>query len=437
VTTAPLDKTADRRFSRLELGSAAVYGLVLIWINAYICRELFFNEAAHMNSMQGFWIALARLGPGSWFHSTWWPFWDFGIPFEFTSAPLVPAITSVIARDGRHLMALQTVSAIFYCAAPVSLFLMAWLLTRAPGYSFFAGLFYTLLSPAKLLVPDGPFAWSNILNPHRFMLQAAWDETPRCAALTFLLLFVLFLARWIEKRRPVYGAAAAVSLALAMLASPFAALSAVIAMLCLLTALQPPVSPAILLPVVLAYALSARYLPPSVWAAMAAASAAHEPWHPAFGMLKVVAAVAVVWLTLLHFLRRRSADWRVHFFALLAFAFSCVPILAMWLGWQFLPQPQRFRIEMEAAIALAVVFGLRPLLDRLPRPAKAVLAFSLLALAGQQVVNQRRLAKDVLYPADVSKTIEYSTSQRVGRDLPGARVMMPGSIARSWYIFGG
>ena len=44
------------------------------------------------------------------------------------------------------------------------------------------------------------------------MLQAAWDETPRCAALTFLLLWVLFLAGAIERRRPIYWAAAAVSL---------------------------------------------------------------------------------------------------------------------------------------------------------------------------------------------------------------------------------
>jgi len=28
-----------------------------------------------MNSMHGFWIALAWLDPGSWFRSTWWPYW--------------------------------------------------------------------------------------------------------------------------------------------------------------------------------------------------------------------------------------------------------------------------------------------------------------------------------------------------------------------------
>ena len=63
-------------------------------MNVYICRELFFNQTAKMNSMHGFWMAIARLAEGSWFRATWWPFWDCGIPFEFTYAPLVPGLTA-------------------------------------------------------------------------------------------------------------------------------------------------------------------------------------------------------------------------------------------------------------------------------------------------------------------------------------------------------
>src|SRR5207253_1611677 len=237
-------------------------------------------------------------------------------------APLVPAMTAAIAvlRHESHLRALQAVSAIFYCAAPLSLFLMAWLLTRAPGYSFFAALFYSLLSPAQILAPDGAFSWANFFSPHRFMLQAGWDETPRCAALTFLLLFILLIARGLETRQYAYLPAAAIALALAMLASPFAALSAAIAVLCLLTALGPAnwrtnlaYGAGIGL---LAYALAAKFLPPSIWLAIGAASAEHEPWNLS---LKVLAGVVVVWLTLLHFLRKWIKDWRILFFVLLAY----------------------------------------------------------------------------------------------------------------------
>lgn len=386
----------------------AAYAAILLWVNAYICRDWFFHLTAQMNSLHGYWAAIARLGSG-WLHPSWWPYWDLGIPFEYTSAPLVPAMATM--------MRIEAVSAIFYCAAPLALFAAAWQLTHAPEYSFLAGLFYSMLSPGQILAPDGAFHWADFLSPHHFMLQAVWDETPRCAALTFLLLFLVFLVR-------SSLVAAAVSLALAMLASPFTAISGVIAAACLLTALPAEKRRDNLLRAagvgLLAFALAARYLPPSLWMKMAQASADHEAWN--LGVLKIYAAIAVVWLTLVHF--------RAPFFVLLAFAMSCGPILGRWLDRIVLPQASRFRIEMEAAIALLVVFGLRPLLERLPRPGKAALAVALLWFGGQQVIHHRRVAKDVLHPADVTKTIEYRTAQRVAREMPGARVLLPGSIAR-------
>src|SRR5437016_13568990 len=84
----------DRPFTGRQIISVAVYGLIIVWINAYICHELFTNQTARMNSMHGFWVALAKRDGSSWLHSNWWPFWDGGIPFEFTYAPLIPWLIS-------------------------------------------------------------------------------------------------------------------------------------------------------------------------------------------------------------------------------------------------------------------------------------------------------------------------------------------------------
>ena len=48
------------RFGRRELLQAGFCALVLLWVNAYICRGLFFTQTAYMNSMHGFWIAIAQ-----------------------------------------------------------------------------------------------------------------------------------------------------------------------------------------------------------------------------------------------------------------------------------------------------------------------------------------------------------------------------------------
>ena len=88
-------------------------------------------------------------------------------------------------RGVPHAVAFQSVTGFFYCLLPVTLFLMAWLLTGAPGYSFLAGLFYSLTAPVQLIVPDESFSWTRFWEARRFYLTAVWDETPHFAALTF------------------------------------------------------------------------------------------------------------------------------------------------------------------------------------------------------------------------------------------------------------
>src|SRR6476646_2874969 len=121
---APLAGAAARsrrRMSRREALTGAAGAIVLLWLNAYICRDWFSHPTTWMNSLHGFQAALARNGV-SW-SPVWWPYWDSGMPFEFTSAPLVPAMAAMFAglRNTSPLMGYQAVSAIFYCAAPLAL----------------------------------------------------------------------------------------------------------------------------------------------------------------------------------------------------------------------------------------------------------------------------------------------------------------------------
>ena len=222
-----------RPFPLREKLIGAAYALAILWINAYICRELFHEDLAPMASMHGFWAALAERAQGSWFHATWWPFWDGGMPFEFTYAPLVPALTAAWAamRGIPHTIAFNAITAALYCLAPVTLFLMAWILSRSPGYSFLAALFYSLTSPSQLLVPDSG-SIKSFWYARRLYLVASWDDTPHLAALTLLPLIVLFLWLSLRDRRLIHYAGAAALIGLAALASAFGPVTAIIAVLC-------------------------------------------------------------------------------------------------------------------------------------------------------------------------------------------------------------
>jgi hypothetical protein len=421
----------------------AFYSAALAWLNLYICRDLFSIPMAHMNSMHGFWIALARRSDGSWFHPSWWPYWDNGMPFELTYAPLVPALIRIWSSmfGAPEMIAFQTLTALVYTLIPIVLFFAAWRLTGAPGYSFAAGVVYSLTSPTQLLIPDGNFRWSGFWDSRRLFLATCWDETPHLLALACLPLIVLFLARAIETRRRRDFVAAALLIAIATYASPFAPVVTTMAAICLLATLHTATlrtnalrtNVAMVIAIGIAgYAASAAFLSPSVIAAIHAD--ASDRWHEqtgwTLGSLTALAIVIFGFTLLWHCLPRWMPDWRLRFFALFAWITGSVAMIWMFLHRQFLPQPTRYKLELEMALALLIVFGVRSWFEKMPVPLKRAAVFLLLALAAEQVVKYRHDEKADVARADSTATVEYRVATWVERNLPGVRVMLPGSVAQ-------
>jgi hypothetical protein len=422
-------------FTRREIFSGAVYMLILVWINAYICRELFSAQAAHMNSMHGFWVALAKRGSPSWFHSSWWPFWDGGIPFEFTYAPLIPVLISGFStlRGISPELAFQSITGFVYCLVPLSLFAMAWLMTRAPGSSFIAALFYSLTAPTQLIVPDFDFSFRHFWDARRLYLVAVWDDTPHLTAMALLPLVILFLTLAIRSRRLIHYIVLTLLIAIMALASDFGPIDLIISAFCLIAVFpQKDYARNALLVIssgLAAYAIVSPFLPPSLLLAIRRAAASSEGGFTP-GSVTALAVVTLGWIILWRALNRWTTDWNLRFFGLFAYLTSSVPVIAAYLHRQFLPQPGRYKLEMELGIALVLVFGLRSLFDRAPGALKVGLLFVFFALAGEQIVSHRQFAKNILQPADFTRTIEYRTAAWVGQNLPGVRVMLPGSIAQ-------
>ena len=412
---------------------ATIYAAALLWINLYICRDLFSASTAYMNSMHGFWTAMARLAEGSWFRPTWWPYWDCGIPFEYTYAPLVPGMAAALAaiRGIPHAAAFHCISGFFYCLAPLTLFTMAWRLTGAPGYSFFAALGYSLASPTQLVVPDTQWALFKLADARRLFLLSTWDDTPHCAALALLPLVILFLARSIETRRMVYYLAAALCIGLAALASVFGPVMVAMAAACLLFVLRRE---AYLKNLALTaaigacgWAIAAVFLSPGLLRAIHDASAASDEEGWSAESITALAIVVVGWAIVWHLLRRTS-DWRLRFFALFAWLTTSVPLIATYLHRHFLPQPNRYKFEAEMALSLLVVFALRWWFEKIPPSIRTTLILLLLALAGEQIVHHRKFEKEILWPHDITQTVEYRAATWVGQNLQDTRVFLPGSV---------
>jgi len=65
------------------------------------------------------------------------------------------------------------------------------------------------------------------------------------------------------------------------------------------------------------------------------------------------------WTIVWRYMPRWTADWPLQFFALFAYLTSSIPFIAMFFHLQFLPQPGRYKNEMELALSLLVVFAAR------------------------------------------------------------------------------
>jgi hypothetical protein len=411
--------------------------IVLAWVNVYICRDMFFTEyTGYSNSMHGVWIAMARLGPPDhWIQPTWWPFWYGGMPYEYTYAPLIPGLTAAFAKVAgcSAARAYHTVSGIFHCLAPVVLFVVAWRMTRSPGYSFAAALAYSLAAPTELLLPDGAFRWTNFWNARRLYLNVVWDEMPHQASISFALLAALFLSLSFRARRRIFYLFAGIFMAAAVLSNAFGGILILLLTFCLAFALETDKIRAHLALALgigaVAYLVISPWFPPSLVETIRHNAQRFDGgWTIA--SLTALLAVIVGWLWLWRALHRWTRDWALRFFVLLAYATSCIPLLAAYADRHFIPQPGRYKVEMELALVLLMVFAARPAVQRLDRKVQVALALLLLSLAAEQVIGHRRYAKQIIRGVNISETIEYRAARWVEEHFQGQRVMLPGSIGQ-------
>ena len=413
-----------------------LYLAVLAWINVYICREAFFTESTgHWYSMHGDWIAMARLIGLDWLPARWWPYWGGGAPIQYAYAPLVPAATALIARLF-HVslpLAFHALTGLVYCLGPMLLYLASWRMFRAPGYSFAAALAYSLLSPAQLIVPDPSFHAADMFGARRMYLVFDWDDLPHMASLALFPIAVLLLARALERRRWLDACLAGLPMAVMMLANMFGVILVGIATVTVPVGLERRFRSALFLRAVAiaatAYLVVCPWVPPSLLLTIRHDAVIDNEADTRFHTLEALAALGAVSIVVWFIASRRGSEWPLRWLLLFACPAVLIPALAQYWGPHFVPQPGRYKFELELAVVWLGVFALRPLIQRFPAWARIALVILLVAAAARQTVTHRRYAKVVLHSVNVAASLEYRSAKWVEANLPRQRVMMSGSMA--------
>lgn len=410
---------------------------MLFLVNAYVVHELFLTEyTAQMGSIEASFISIARYIMDNWRDLTWFPLWYGGIPYQNTYQPLLHVTVAAVAKLSGSSPALgyHAVTSFIYCLGPVTLFWLAWKLSRSRVYSFLAALLYSLFSPSAVLISAVRSDMGSVFRPRRLQALVQWGEGPHLTSMALLPVAVVCLHNALEKRSPVHYLLAALSMAAVALTNWLGAFALAMAIIAYLLARAPrsnwktwAIAAAI---GIYAYAIASPWLPPSLVATIRT-NAQHTGGD--YGMTIHHLKYAALILAALVLIEAAFARWKLpevlRFALVFCFFMASLSLVWEWFGVAIMPEAKRYHLEMEMALSLAAAFALRPLLDPLSGWRRALIAAALLLFAALQVKTYHAHAEYYGRPLDIRTTLEYQAAQWLDQNMQGRRVYVPGTVS--------
>ncbi|HWZ29682.1 MAG TPA: hypothetical protein VNX18_00005 [Bryobacteraceae bacterium] len=418
----------DARFSPTARRVFCAAGLFAI--NLYVCRELMWIEYLNqMGSIEAAFISLAHYISRHAPDLTWFPLWYGGIPYQDSYPPLLHWIvafcSSIFHQAPAH--SYHIITAFFYCIGPVTLFLLCASLSGSCSYSFFAGLTYSVLSPAAFAISEIRHE-IGLLRPRRLQALVSWGEGPHVAGLALLPVAVLYFHRAITRRRPTDFVICAVLFAATVLTNWIAAVALFAAVLAYVCSTELRAGMFVLPVAVASYGMAVPWIPPSTVQTIRLNAPYLGDYGGVYaGMPRNLAVLALVGLALVLAIRYVTKSLPIRFSAIFTFLVAAIVLPAYWWKVYIVPQPERYQLEMELGLAMLVVFAIKPAFDRAPRRVRTAIAVIAILLAIIPAKSDRRFARYLLTPINIHQTIEYKTAVWFDRNLDGRRVFASGS----------
>lgn len=388
-----------------------------------------------MGSIEGAYIGISRWLIPHGLHSTWFPLWYAGIPAQNSYPPLLHWLVALWAwATGMTVVhSHHFVTAASYCAAPIGLFLLMFRVSRSRWKSFVASVIYSLISPSAFLIHSVRQDVGSVWGARKLQALIIYGEGPHVTSIALLFFALTVIDIALEYKRSWWTVLAVLLAALTSITNWLGAMSLALGGIAMLLAGRQKRLGRLLLIGVLSYGLAMPWIPPSSLATVrmnAQLVGGFTMGRPQYVYLAawIVAAVAIgFWL------RRTKLSEGTNFAVLFLFFMAVPPFGYEWFHAYPLPQPDRYHLEMDAAIAIVVSLALGS--DWLPwrRPWKQTgTAILLCILAIAQIPRWRKQVRDWLPPFDVTNTVERTQALWLQSHFPGQRVFVAGST-RFWF----
>jgi hypothetical protein len=413
-----------------DVGAASL----LFALNAWIAWRLFALEnTPHFNSVEGSFIGLARYIAHHFGQFSWWPIWHCGMPYQDTYVPLLH-LTVALTAMGSGMSAAHSyhvITALTYCLAPATLYVMARMLGGSRAAALLAGLAFSLFSPSALMFSKIGNDLPVPLSGRRLQVLTLYGEGPHVTAIALIPIVILALENAFLKRTRRSFALAALSMALVFVTNVPGTMALGLAVFCwicihtedLLAAWKIAGGAA-----VLGYAVACFAVPPSSLATVFGnAGSMHSGFsqslHHAPYLLPLLLAAAGGSAYLLGRLK-------VPRFVCFGAGYYVLTTVLVWTAqdsrkFELLPQVGRMHLELELAASLLIGWLLWLLYSR-RQTRYLVLGFGALAMY-YQVGNYLEGARVLLTPDDLGSHSEYTSARWIDRNMGGKRVYATGS----------
>ena len=395
-----------------RLPTDLLIAVALFGLQALLIAPLFTGEFTRFRgSIEAAFISDARFIAGHFPDLSWNPFWYLGFPFEWFYTPLLPVVVAIVGKiTGDVPNAYRVIAALGYALGPAGMYAATREISRSRVAACFAALAFVFAPSATYLLPGligdaSAFAGAALPPPWRLVALVEYGEGPHVLSLSLALLALAATARYV--RVPLTGGfvVAVVTLVAVALTNLIGVLGAAI-LVVLLPASERIGGRAegrwwrVLSVGVIAALLSLGWYSlgfiRAVFGFSAPGGAEGGSAYALLPVLLVAALIGIAWL-----------DRRLPHGAALVmgwvFVFGAIVVARQFFGLTIAPQPIRYALELDAAVAMGIGVACAALTHRLAvrageraaLGAGLVVAAVIVALgAGGWVAVRDRLAPD-------------------------------------------
>ena len=416
-------------------------GLLLFALTAALIWPLFKTKyLASWGSIDSTFVADARFLTENWPHARWQPLWYCGTRFDYIYPPALrygsaglAKLFHLIPARGYHLY-----TAILYCLGMCGIYVLIRAGSGSRGAGWLGAAAVSLLSPAYLFMPDvRKDAGLVHFAPDRLNVLVRYGEGPHMSALA-LLPFAL-AAAWIGLRdsRPAALAISALCCALVVSNNFYGATALAIFFPLLVWSLWLTLGGRAIwgraaLVALLAYGLTAFWLTPSYLRIttenLRVVSQPGNRWSIAAAL---AAAALYGWLSWKFARRRPERAWAV-FLCGVCFFMSLNVLGNRWWDFRVAGEPSRLTPELDVAILLPAVEGLRRLWLRCGTRLRAAIAAGVVLCFLPAAGYLRHAHHIIVRDGNYQGRIEYQLTRWIAEHMPEARSLATGSV-RFWY----